>query len=101
MNLQELVAKVSAAHPAAPQPLVTQVLRTALKTLRAEVEAVPEGTFAVAGFGTFRVRQVETDKDGRKETVRRTLFSAAKLRAVAPDAEGAAKPVRAAAAKKA
>jgi hypothetical protein len=86
VNLQELAAKISEAHPKAPQPLLTQVLRTTLKTLRHEIESVNEGALNVVGLGVFRVRNVESEKDGVKSTVRRTMFTVP--RAAAAKAEG-------------
>ena len=98
MNLQELAAKVSAAHPAAPQTLVTQLLRTTLKTLRGEIESAGEGPLNINGLGVFRVKNVETEKDGQKSIVRRTTFVIPAARAVSEksaDADVAASPVAA------
>lgn len=90
MNLQELAAKISEAHPKAPQPLVTQLLRTTLKTLRSEIEGVDEGALNVVGLGVFRVRNVESEKDGVKSIVRRTMFSIPRPRAEGAKAEDGA-----------
>ena len=100
MNIQELTGKVVEAHPALPSALAAQVLRAAFKTIRAEVERTEEGTVPVTGLGTFRVKNVEIEKDGQKTKVRRTFFTIPPERPAAAKtaAAGAAAPAARAAA---
>ena len=96
MTLAELAAKIVEAHPRVPAAMATQVLRTALKTLRDEVEAAAPGTVAVPLLGQFRIRHVEAEKDGQAQQVRRTLFVAAKPRPASEEGDAAAvKPAKA------
>jgi hypothetical protein len=78
VNLAELAAKVVEAHPRVPPAMATQVLRTALKALREEIESAEPGAVQVPLLGQFRVKLVEVEKDGQKQQVRRTVFIAAK-----------------------
>ena len=86
MNLAELAAKVVEAHPRVPAARAQQVIRTALKTIREEIEGAEPGTVAVPALGQFRVKNVETEKDGQKQQTRRTMFVAAKPKAEGEDA---------------
>jgi hypothetical protein len=92
VNLAELAAKVVEAHPRVPLPMATQVLRTALKALREEIESAEPGAVQVPLLGQFRIKNVETEKDGQKQQVRRTVFIAAKPKQEGEDGdEGAGK----------
>jgi len=86
VNLAELAAKVVEAHPRVPAAMAQQVIRTALKTIREEIEGAEPGTVAVPALGQFRVKNVETEKDGQKQQTRRTMFVAAKPKAEGEDA---------------
>lgn len=87
MNLAELAAKVIEAHPRVPLPMATQVLRTALKALRDEIENAEPGAVQVPLLGQFRVKIVEVEKEGQKQQVRRTVFIAAKPKPEGEDGE--------------
>ena len=89
VNLAELAGKVVDTHPGIPSTMASQVIRTALKAIREEIEGAPEGVVSVPLLGQFRVRNVETEKDGQKSQVRRTLFVAPRAK---PAVEGAAAP---------
>ncbi len=96
MNLAELAGKVVEAHPRVPAAMAAQVIRTALKTIREEIEGAEPGTVAVPMLGQFRVKNVETEKEGQKQQTRRTLFVAAKPKPEGDDGEEAAgKPAKA------
>ena len=96
MNFQELAAKIAETHPRIPPNVVSQVLRTTLKTIAAEIEGHDEGALSIPLLGHFRIRNIETEKDGVKSQTRRTLYVAPRLRlasdadATAPGAEAAA-----------
>ena len=89
MNLAELAGKVVETHPGIPSAMASQVIRTALKAIREEVEGTADGAVTVPLLGQFRIKNVETEKDGQKSQTRRTLFVAPKPRPAA-DAEAGA-----------
>jgi nucleoid DNA-binding protein len=53
-----------------------QFVREAWQLISKQIEAVDEGLVKVPGLGSFRVRQVEQDKDGTKTKVKKILFKA-------------------------
>ena len=79
MNFQELAAKIAETHPRIPATVVSQVLRTALKAISAEIEGHEEGALSIPLLGHFRIRNIETEKDGVKSQTRRTLYVAPRL----------------------
>lgn len=52
-------------------------VREAWQLISKQIEAVDEGLVKVPGLGSFRVRQVEQDKDGTKTKVKKIIFKAA------------------------
>ena len=89
MNLAELAGKVVETHPGIPSAMASQVIRTALKAIREEVEGTADGAVTVPLLGQFRIKNVETEKDGQKSQTRRTLFVAPKPRPAADADAGA------------
>ncbi|NWG38598.1 MAG: HU family DNA-binding protein [Hydrogenophilaceae bacterium] len=53
-----------------------QFVREAWQLISKQIEAVDEGLVKVPGLGSFRVRQVEQEKDGTKTKVRKIIFKA-------------------------
>ena len=92
MNLAELAGKVIETHPGIPPAMASQVIRTALKAIREEVEGTADGAVTVPLLGQFRIKNVETEKDGEKSQTRRTLFVAPKPRPAAEGDAAAAAP---------
>lgn len=63
---EELFAKVSDRQAVA-------MVSAVLEVLAEEIEEAEE-SLRVAGFGTFKVREHDVEKEGKKETVRRVVF---------------------------
>ena len=61
-----------------PDKRAAALVRAALNQLGKRIKAVEDGVVKVPGFGNFRMRQIEREKDGKKVTVTRTIFRAAK-----------------------
>lgn len=78
MNLQELVKSAKEKDPELferiPEGKAVALVRAALNDVAAQVASSTEGTVVVAGLGRFVTRQVEVEKDGKKETRKRTVF---------------------------
>lgn len=53
------------------------VIRKAFQELARTVRETEEGEIKLPGFGVFRIRQVEREKDGEKEAVKRVVFQPA------------------------
>jgi len=83
MNIKDLAARVIAAHPKVSPAVASQIIRTTLQTIRQELEAAPDGNVPVAFLGSFRVKNVEVERNGEKTQLRRTLFVAQRPRPVA------------------
>jgi len=61
-----------------PKIRAAQIVRAALSEIGKQIDAMDEGVLKVPGFGIFRVRHVEREKDGQKVTVKRVIFVATK-----------------------
>jgi nucleoid DNA-binding protein len=57
-----------------PEKKVAAIIRATLQQLAAQVDALDEGVIKVQGFGKLRIKQVEREKDGVKEKIKRVVF---------------------------
>lgn len=75
MNMQDLVAKIAAAHPEAPPQKIRAVLQTALGLFKDMLQTAPEGHISTP-LGTFFiiVRQNPESQDPN-DTIRRIWLS--------------------------
>jgi hypothetical protein len=64
-----------------PDKRAARIIRLALAELGKQIESVDEGSFKVPGLGSFRVRQIEQEKDGRKDMIKRIFFRGSKTKA--------------------
>ena len=66
---EELLERIKVENPDAMKRLsgkrAASLVESTLKTLRAELDAVPERRVRMNGMGTFVVRQVEHPKNGK------------------------------------
>lgn len=91
MKIKELAEKAKAAHPGSlgsvPDGKINLLARTLFALIKEELESTTEGSVRIAFLGQFKVRNVETEKEGEKVQHRRIQFIPA---AVRPEvAEGA------------
>jgi nucleoid DNA-binding protein len=96
----EIVERVRQDKPAVlgnmPDKKVAGIVRQALIQLGKQINALEEGVVTIPGFGSFRVRQVEKEKEGQKLTVRKIIFRPAQSRSGSETAVKAAAQVSAA-----
>jgi nucleoid DNA-binding protein len=78
MKLIEIVEMIQKEKPdflgKIPEKHAAAIIRESLRQIAAQVEAMDEGQIKVPGFGEFNVRQVEREKEGQKETIKRIVF---------------------------
>ncbi len=74
----EIVDLIKKDNPAVfekvPDKKAARIIRLALVELGKQIELVDEGSFRVPGFGIFRVRQLEKEKNGQKDIIKRIFF---------------------------
>jgi len=74
----EIVDLIKKDNPAlfekVPDNKAARIIRLALIELGKQIESVDEGSFRVAGFGNFNVRQLEKEKNGQKDMIKRIFF---------------------------
>ncbi len=82
MKMTELVAFIKTENPELldniPNNRAAALIRQVFSRLAKTLEEQEEGLVKVPGFGSFRIRMVETEKDSQKSTVKRILFRPAK-----------------------
>ena len=85
MSPAEIVALIGIGKPNLLENLheeqAVKLIREAFLLVTKEIGAVDEGVIKVPGLGSFRVRQVEQQKEGQKIKLRRVIFQSAKPRA--------------------
>jgi nucleoid DNA-binding protein len=78
VNAIEIVSIIRKEKPellgSLPDKKVASIIRESFNQLAFQVESVDEGVVRVAGFGRFKVNQVEREIDGVMEKVKRILF---------------------------
>ena len=82
MKLTELVELIKEKRPKAlgtmPENRAVALIREVLAELGRHIAEAEEGVMRVQGLGSFKSRMVEKEKDGKKVSVRRINFHAAK-----------------------
>jgi hypothetical protein len=82
LRVLDVIDLVGKARPAlldtVPRKRAVTLIQAAFDQLGKYIDVMPEGVVRVQGFGNFRVRLVEQEKDGARVTVKRTIFRAAK-----------------------
>lgn len=61
-----------------PDKAAVAIIRRVVGVLGKQIAAADEGVVKVAGLGSFKIKQVEKEKEGEKVTVKRIMFTAAK-----------------------
>lgn len=78
MNIKEIVKSAKEHAPKRlgnmPDIRAAALLHEAFSVILWQLEETAEGPVKVAGLGTFRIRQVEIEKDGQKQVVKRVIF---------------------------
>ena len=94
MTPQEIVASLKSENPELfrnlPDKLAARLIAEALARIRRRIEAVEEGAVNVARLGSFRIRQIDQEKNGQTVRVRRVIFRAAGPAGGSSRGEGAA-----------
>lgn len=89
MNLRELLEKLRSDHPEQFGRIndkeAVGVLRAALSEIRRQIEGAEEGAVRVPSLGSFQIRRVEREVDGKKTAHKRVAFRAAPARKAAAD----------------
>jgi len=57
-----------------PDERAARIIRTALMQLGEEIDAVNEGVVKAPGLGNFQIKQIQREKDGKTETVKRIIL---------------------------
>jgi len=78
MKPSELVGLIKKQEPKLlgqmPDRKVVRIIRAAFAQIGREIDALKEGVVKVPGFGNFRAREAEREKDGQKSIVKRVHF---------------------------
>ena len=82
MKPDELVVLIKEKRPnllgKIPEQKAVALIRVALAELGRHIAEAEEGVVRVPGMGNFRIRMVGQEKDGKKVSVKRIIFLAAK-----------------------
>lgn len=89
MEIEKLVTSIKDGmndkeFPIPDKTLVT-ILRKVFGRIKHEIESTPDGVVKVTGLGSFRIKQVEVEKDEKKEVVKRVVFQPPKTKAKQSD----------------
>lgn len=57
-----------------PDERAARIIRTALMQLGEEIDAVNEGVVKAPGLGNFQIKQIQREKDGKTEIVKRIIL---------------------------
>jgi hypothetical protein len=74
--------------PGVSDPAAAELLEAAFRLLSQRLRKADEGLFEVAGLGTFRIRQVQREKDGAKVTRRIVTLKSGRRAPPAPSGAG-------------
>ncbi|MGR8933318.1 MAG: hypothetical protein ACU837_02880 [Gammaproteobacteria bacterium] len=83
MKIKELLQRVKELDPdlaGLDDKKSTVLIRRTFKLIAQDVENTDEGPLNIAGLGKFQIRQVERDKNGKKQIFKRISFKAAKAK---------------------
>jgi len=82
-TLKELVERVKGSSKQfadLPDGKAIALLREVFRQIGDEVARTNDGVVKVSGLGSFRIKQVEREKDGKKEMVKKITFRAATVK---------------------
>lgn len=78
INAEALVERIKARNPKflgkMPDQRAANLVRYTLRALAAEINEAEEGPLRVAGLGGMTIRQVDREKDGTTEKVKRVVL---------------------------
>ena len=82
MNANQIVEKIRAESPALlnkiDDKVAARVVRATLTEIGKQLAQVDDGALSLPGFGRFKVKQVEKEKEGEKKVAKRISFKVAK-----------------------
>lgn len=85
VKAEALVERIKAQNPKLlgkmPDQRAANLVRSTLRALAAEINDTEEGRLRVAGLGGVAIRQVEREKDGTTEKVKRVILRPAQPKA--------------------
>jgi len=85
MKANEIVESIKQSNPQLfgkmPDQKAITLVQAVLAELGKQIDAVDNGVVKVQGFGNFRIKQVEREKDGEKVTLKKVAFRKAKRKA--------------------
>ncbi|MEJ5992464.1 hypothetical protein WG902_20860 [Ramlibacter sp. PS3R-8] len=55
------------------EPQAIRIVKAALAEIAKEIDGTQEGKVSVPGFATFKIKQVEIEKDGKKVPLKRIM----------------------------
>lgn len=88
MKIDEVVQEVKSVSSkqlaSLPDVKLKSFLRKAFGQILQELETTNEGLVKVSGLGSFRIKQVEVEKDNAKTLQKRIVFHPAKTKAKTP-----------------
>lgn len=79
MKANEIVQAVKQDHPTLfkgpmTEKSATRLIKAVFAVMKRQVEGTTEGAMKVQGFGTFKVRKVEREADGKRSEKRIVRF---------------------------
>jgi hypothetical protein len=84
MKSTEIVELIKQSNPKIlgklPDAKVAKIVAATLREISKQVSSAEDGTLKVAGLGSFKIRQVEREKDGQKKTVKKVSFNSVKAK---------------------
>jgi nucleoid DNA-binding protein len=85
MKTTEIVELIKQSNPKLlgkmPDAKMAKIIAAILREIGKQVSATESGDVKIAGLGTFKVRQVEREKDGNTVSVKKIAFRSVKLKA--------------------
>lgn len=70
-----------------PDKKIARIVSIVLADIAKQIAAAEEGRIAITGFGSFKTKQVEREKEGEKIAGKRVLFQFAKPKGEKPAKE--------------
>lgn len=91
MKAIEIVELIKQSNPKVlgkmPDKRAAMLVQAVLAEFTKQLDAVDDGVVKVSGFGNFRIKQVEQEKDGNKVSVKKISFRTVKPKAKAVKAD--------------
>jgi nucleoid DNA-binding protein len=90
MKPTELAELIKQANPkllgTIPEAKVAKIITATVREISKQIRTTDTGTVKIAGLGSFKMRQVEREKDGKMVSVKKIAFRTVKVKAKADDA---------------